>query len=254
MSFLRLTAYKTDIVIHFFTYPVVFASFFFFITGAFEGKLHQTGYTIPQLLTYYSVGWLLRMINHHGADIAIGQSILTGDIVNILVKPVHHHHYRMAEAAGKAFGRIIFYSLPAFFLLSIFVKRFILVWDATLLKFLVLSLIGFFISFEIQYIIGCAAFFFTVNHQIIWITDMTIRLMSGLIIPLSLFPDFVNRLLTLLPFQMIYYIPIQMWIGKIDAAGFSHALVTALTWLIILHLTGRWVCASGLKRLAIFGG
>ena len=254
MSFLRFTAYKADIIIHFLTYPIVFVAFFFFISGVFSGRLGQTGYTVSQLLAYYSVGWMLRMINHHGADISIGQSILTGDIASLLVKPVDHHYYSLAEALGKAFGRILLYSLPAFLILSFFVKQFAFVWNAGLIRFLALSLVGFFISFEVQYLIGCAAFFFTVNHQIVWITDMTIRLISGLVIPLSFFPHSVSRLLELLPFQYIYYIPIQAWIGKVDAHGFNMFFLTGLAWLAVLYLLGRGICLLGLKRFTVFGG
>lgn len=254
MSFLRFAAYKADIVIHFFTYPVAFIAFFFFVTGAFSQGLGQTGYTVPQLLTYYSVAWMLRMINHHGADISIGQSILSGNIAGLLVKPIDHHHYRAAEVGGKIFGRIIFYSFPALILLLFFVKRFLFAWDMDFARFIVLAIVGCLINFEIQYIIGCTAFFITVNHQVVWVTDMVIRLISGLIIPLSLFPSVLKTLLALLPFQSIYYLPIQAWIGKLDAPGFNIALATGLVWLAILYLFGKWVCSMGLRRFTIYGG
>ncbi|MDP8217844.1 MAG: ABC-2 family transporter protein [Candidatus Theseobacter exili] len=254
MSLMRFAAYKADLVIHFFTYPVVFIAQFCFITAMFTQGLGQTGYTVSQLLTYYSMGWLLRMINHLGMDVSVSQTILSGSIANLLIKPVNHHHYVLSEALGKAAGRMLFYCTPAFLLLCLCVKKFEINLDINTLWFIVFAITGFMICFELQYFIGCTAFFITVNFQIAWILDMIIRLVSGLVVPISLFPKVMASLLEYLPFQYIYYVPIQIWLGKVPAEKMLSCLFVGFCWLFLLYFVNVLIRNAGLKKLAISGG
>ena len=254
MSFREFTAYKVDVVIQFLTYPVVFLASYFFLAGTHSEGLGHTGFSQAQLLTYYSMGWLLRMINHHGADMFMSGTILSGDISSDLIKPLDYHAALLARSAGKVAARVMYYALPAFVLLTLVVKQFLIPLDATLPAFLVFTLLGLLVAFEVQYLVGCLAFYITINFQIAWIVDMFVRLASGLIVPLSLLPAWIKGGLEGLPFPYIYFVPIQVWLGKIETSQYLPLLGKGLLWLLVLHGLNRMLFRHARRHIAVFGG
>ena len=57
------------------------------------------------------------------------------------------------------------------------------------LVFCLAAATGFLILFELQMFIGALSFFTTLNFQMSWTLDMLMRLLAGLVVPLSLLPE-----------------------------------------------------------------
>ena len=75
MSAREFSAYPGDVLTEFFTYPVVFLSYYFFLRAASAGWPDGTLPPVPELAAYYALGWLMRMVFHQQTDLAAGSKM-----------------------------------------------------------------------------------------------------------------------------------------------------------------------------------
>lgn len=252
-SFLEFLAYRGDVVLEFFTYPLAFLGYFFFIRALAQVGKGPVEYTLPQLMTYYSLGLLLRMILNQGLDVAMSGKVASGDIMHELLKPLDFHVSMLTRFVGKGLARLLFYSMPALGLLTLCFGNVLQGQGGAFLWFLLFFAIGFWISFELQFLIGSLAFYITMNYQISWTLDMVIRLVSGLIIPLNLFPEAIARGLGYLPFQYLYFIPIQTFLAGAHPGELFGRFLGGALWGGALLFLNRLILARALRQLTIFG-
>ena len=64
-------------------------------------------------------------------------------------------------------------------------------------------------------------------------------------LPLSLFPEWAERLLSLLPFQYLFYFPVMTLMGAVSPGEWARGLLVALAWCAVIGLAGRAVWRRG---------
>lgn len=77
---------------------------------------------------------------------------------------------------------------------------------------------------------------------------------SGMLLPLPLFPDWMQPLLAILPFSGIYDAPFRVYMGHIPLSRLGLALAHQLGWTLVLILLGRGLLARATHRLVVQGG
>lgn len=250
---LEFLAYRTNLVVEFLSYPMAFLGYFFFIQGLFLSGHGPQQYPLPQLLTYFALGWLLRMVFNQGMDLTMSSLIATGQIAQELVRPLDLHLMMMSRFTGLGVGRLVFYALPGLVLLTFLFGPWFVWRPRTLPVFLLFLGVAFWLSFELQFLIGLLAFFLTINYQISWTLDMLIRLASGLIIPLDLYPALVSRFLDILPFKYLYFIPLQVYLGGPCNGDLFFALLGGVAWATTLWGLNHLILYRALRQMAILG-
>lgn len=81
-----------------------------------------------------------------------------------------------------------------------------------------------------------------------------LRLLSGSIIPLWFFPDWLRGILNLLPFVYIYQLPLDIYIGKYEKDMLWLRLLTQGGWVLLLFLLFFSLQRKILKRVMVQGG
>lgn len=79
-------------------------------------------------------------------------------------------------------------------------------------------------------------------------------LMSGLILPLPLWPTTLQPLIAALPFRAIFDTPVRIWSGDLAGGAALIAVGHQLAWLALLVVVGRLVARRGLRRVVVQGG
>jgi len=80
------------------------------------------------------------------------------------------------------------------------------------------------------------------------------NLFSGVILPISFFPEWAQSLSRILPFEYSLYLPVRIYLGKLEGGSLLDALATQLIWVVGLGLLCRLVFALGTRRLVVHGG
>jgi ABC-2 type transport system permease protein len=77
---------------------------------------------------------------------------------------------------------------------------------------------------------------------------------SGQAVPLPLFPDWLQSVVSALPFRGLIDIPFRLYLGHIPAAEAPPLLAFQLAWSGVLILLGRAMMAHGRRVLVAQGG
>lgn len=81
-----------------------------------------------------------------------------------------------------------------------------------------------------------------------------ITLCSGMLVPLSIFPDWAQPILRMLPFAGLMDFPCSFYTGIIPLSAAWNVLGRQWLWIIVLVWFGKWRLAKGLRRTVIQGG
>ena len=81
-----------------------------------------------------------------------------------------------------------------------------------------------------------------------------VSLLSGQLVPLALYPDWLQPTLRFLPFAGMVEGPFSLYLGTVPPSGVAGVLAHQLLWTLFFVLVGRTLLARGLKRLVVQGG
>jgi ABC-2 type transport system permease protein len=114
------------------------------------------------------------------------------------------------------------------------------------------------LSILLSFLIGCllavTAFWTLELRGFNWLAGLLITFLSGGYVPLWLLPPFFQSLSNFLPFQSLLYLPLAIYIGKIEGPAVWPALGQQVLWLAILSLAlaGYWKITE--RKIVVQGG
>jgi ABC-2 type transport system permease protein len=246
-------AYKTEFVMSLIGSVIQLLVLWFLWNAIFKayGAEVLKGFTLPMMITYISISTILSFYNKSMTEYSIEEDVKTGFLSVILTKPVNYPIYYLFREIGRISFFLITRGLPiiliSFLLLNIS-------YPLSPLFFLSMFL-GFFINFFIVFLTGLWSFW---NSGSIWgirYTRIVVsEMLSGAIIPLYLFPQWLGQLSYVLPFQAIYSIPLLIYIGKTTGFDILNALLVQLFWIAFLGVLVFVAWKKAEKKTTIQGG
>jgi ABC-2 type transport system permease protein len=81
-----------------------------------------------------------------------------------------------------------------------------------------------------------------------------VTFLSGMIIPLPLFPEWAQPIVQALPFAGLVDLPFRVFTGHIPPEAVVSVLQHQILWTIALVLFGRWLLSQGMRRVVVQGG
>lgn len=226
----------------------------YILLALFEQREVIGGYDAMATLTYVWLGQALFMTVFvwGWADLAL--RIRTGDIATDLVRPVAPLRAAFAFDMGRAGYHLIFRGIPPFLAGAAVFRLAIppepLVWVA----FLVSVALAVAASFAFRVLYNLAAFWLLDHRGPSTLGAVLVNLFSGLLIPISFFPDWLAALARATPFPSMVQIPIDIFIGATSGPAILAALGTQLAWAIALVVVAQYVFSLGVRRLVVQGG
>jgi len=95
----------------------------------------------------------------------------------------------------------------------------------------------------------------TLDHRgVMAMLNLLMMFLAGNILPLTLFPDSWQKIITLLPYAQLLDTPIRIYTGQYALERAPQALLIQLVWITLLVALGEWLWARHQKRLIIQGG
>jgi ABC-2 type transport system permease protein len=243
-------------------------SFFFTLTGnllymtliyflwksIYAGSKTIRGMTFNQTFIYLAVAGSLFILFTSGTDWMISNRIIDGSLIMDLLKPVDFQFLTLARTAGFSIFNLCVITVPS--LLVLFLGfRADMKTGIGLLFFPVGILLSFLISFAIDFSIGLTSFYTESLWGISTTKTVITSLLSGALIPLPFFPQAVQNILRLLPFQAIYNIPLSMVTSpNLGVLNYGRALAVQVFWVVALFAFCRWFYRRAFKVLTVSGG
>ena len=113
---------------------------------------------------------------------------------------------------------------------------------------------SFFLMGAINFLIGTCAIRLKSILALIRAKYWLIELLSGVLIPISFFPEWARDVMAWLPFQHIAFTPLELYLGKLDPPRAALALGTQWFWVLVLAGLGHLWWHRSARKITIHGG
>ena len=84
--------------------------------------------------------------------------------------------------------------------------------------------------------------------------NLLMMTLSGNILPLTLFPDSWQKVITLLPYAQLLDAPIRLYTGNVPVGEAWRILLIQAVWIVVLIALGVWLWNRHQKRIVLQGG
>lgn len=184
----------------------------------------------------------------------IASGIRNGNVSLDLLRPTDFQLLRLSETFGSFLMETAFVSLPAYALaLLVFGINPPASVEAAI-GFTVSLLSAFLLAFSLDFVIGVLAFWTYNVWGLGYAKIALVDILAGTLIPLSLFPDWLQGIALALPFQGIAYTPLSIYVGTLTGPDIWSAIGVQLAWGVGLALLTRLLWLKARRRLTIQGG
>lgn len=204
-------------------------------------------------LRYIIVATIVSTIMECNVIEKVNAQIQSGNIATELIRPIGIKRMMFARHLGDTVVKILCYQLPLIVLVNVFVSLPLLC--VRQLGFGILSvLIAYLIQFFYALIIGLLAFWLIVTWPINMFLGAIHKLLSGVWIPVAMFPKTLCGISELLPFRAIYAIPVSILTGSMTVMEIWQSIGVQVLWLVTLCILAQIVWYMGRNKLLVQGG
>jgi|SRR3989344_1433608 len=210
---------------------------------------------ISYLVTYYLLVFTITRLTSFYFEKNIQDEIRQGTFSRYLLKPLTVQKYLFWQnLGGKAFN-ILFLLFPILLLVSSLFSEYILFpQPVNFFLFLISLIIAYFIQFSLSLLVACSSFFieqaFAVNH-LHWMLDVVV---GGYMLPLTFYPQLLQKLFHFLPFPYLYYLPASIFTGRLPLSSVLSQIFISVIWAISLYFLSLFVWRVGIKKYSSVGG
>ena len=254
IGFLNMLAYRARYYVGVLTYLFNVAVYYFIWRAVFSHSAAVVGLSLPEMITYVAVGWTIRSFYFNEIDRDLAAQVQEGRLAMNLIRPVNFQTVMIADAAGQSAFRAVLFTLPIGIVIGlVFPVRPPASLPAAAL-FLVSAALSFFLVAAINFLVGLIAIRTKSILGILRAKYLILELLSGLLIPTTLFPEPFRSALFASPFPHINYTPAALYLGKLDGAAAARMLALQAAWTVALLAAGQFAWRRSRARITIQGG
>ena len=209
--------------------------------------------TLEQVTAYVWLSQAFLLLLPFRADPQIAETIRSGNVASELVRPVGLYGIWLSRAVANRTAPVLLRCLPQLAIATAFGW---IRWDNPAgIAACALSLVGALaISATLSVLFDITVFWTLSGQGINSILSAAMFVLSGMIVPLPLFPAWLQDVLAWLPFRGLIDIPFRLFTGDLPALHVWPLLAQQLAWALALAGLGRLVLAAGLRRVVVQGG
>lgn len=187
----------------------------------------------------------------------VSEDVVKGNVAMNLIKPIDYRMSIIFMCLGNMVYRFI---APGIFvwigveLYKVFGLAMEPVSIQTVLAYLLSCIMSFLIYVLFDFCFGMIAFFTTYIFGMMMAMDALLSFLTGQLIPISLFPEVIQKVFDFLPFSSMVYTPVMIYLGKYTGEALAFELGKQFFWVVFLYVLGSVIWKQVTKRLVVLGG
>jgi ABC-2 type transport system permease protein len=208
----------------------------------------------PEVLSYIWLGQAMLMLLPMWADGDVRDMVRNGTVAYELVKPLDLYTLWFSRSIANRAAPTLLRAIPMMAIAGLFLG---LQRPATPLAgaaCMASTLSALLLSCAISTFVQITTLWTVSGRGITDLIGPCIWIFSGIMLPLPLFPNWMQTLIGLLPFRGLMDIPFRIYTGHIPVTDCAGAIGTQLVWTAILIFAGRLLLSAGTRKLVIQGG
>ena len=190
-------------------------------------------------------------------DKEIIKLIKTGNIAYELCRPQDLYFMWASKILGERLSSVALRFLPVIIFALILPSPFNLNLTITLPRFLLFIVIMILstILMTVLILLYHVICLITLDEKgVVNIFMIISDVLSGLVIPVPFFPDYLKNISNILPFRYITDFPFRFYVGNISYNEAFTGIIIQIIWILILVILGRFITKKALKKAVIQGG
>jgi ABC-2 type transport system permease protein len=254
IGFLNMLAFRARYYVGVLTYLFNVSVYYFIWRAVFHTGHAVAGLSLDDMVTYVAVGWAIRSFYFNEIDREMGTQVQEGKLAMNLIRPVDFQTVMIADAAGQSAFRAVLFTLPISVVLALIFPVRPPASVAAGLLFSWSAIVAFFLVAAINFLVGLIAIRSKSILGILRAKYLLLELVSGLLIPTTLFPEPLRTILLASPFPHINFTPAALYLGKATGLEAARLLGLQAGWTVLLLWLGHWAWKRSQKRITIQGG
>ena len=255
IGFLNMLAFRARYYVGVLTYLFNVAVYYFIWRAVFRsGGASVAGLTLEDMVTYVAVGWAIRSFYFNEIDRELGTQVQEGKLAMNLIRPVDFQTVMVADAAGQSAFRAVLFTVPISVVLALVFPLKPPASPLAAVLFLFSAVTSFFLVAAINFLVGLLAIRSKSILGILRAKYLLLELLSGLLIPTTLFPEPLRSILLASPFPHINFTPAALYLGKARGLDAVKLLALQVGWTVALAVAGQWAWRASRRRITIQGG
>lgn len=228
------------------------ASIMFAAIASAGGELN--GYTIAQAATYVWLGQaLLAPIEAFGTR-EVSQRVHQGDVAIDLLRPTSFLGLHYAQKLGRSGFLLLGRGIPPLVVGALVTG---LALPESPLSYLLGAfslLLAITVAFLADMMVNLAAFWLLETRGLTIVYNAVMNLLSGFLIPILWFPDWLLTIARATPFPSMIQTPIDTLSGRVPPLEALPLVATQAGWLIVLALMAHLMLRAGVRSVEVQGG
>jgi ABC-2 type transport system permease protein len=218
--------------------------------------------TLAQAITYIWLGQAFLGLLPWNVDTEIAAMMRSGNVAFERLRPVDTYFYWFARAlAWRAAGTLL-RSIPLLVTTLVLLPP-VGLGDWSLRPPPSLEALALFALSMLAVLLLSSAITTLLNISVIWtvsgqginaISNSLVVILSGMVIPLPLFPDWAQAFLFVQPLAGLVDIPYRIYFANLSGAAALGGIVLQILWTLLLIGLGRLLMARTMRRVQVQGG
>lgn len=254
IGFLNMLAYRARYYVGVLTYLFNVAVYYFIWRAVFRHSETVVGLTLAEMITYVAVGWTIRSFYFNEIDRDIAAQVGEGRLAMNLIRPVDFQTVMISDAAGQSAFRAVLFTLPIGIVVALLFPVRPPASALAAALFLLSAALSFFLVAALNFLVGLIAIRTKSILGILRAKYLVLELLSGLLIPTTLFPEPFRSVLFASPFPHINYTPAALYLGKASGLEAARLLALQTAWTLALLVLGQLAWRRSRDRITIQGG
>jgi ABC-2 type transport system permease protein len=181
-------------------------------------------------------------------------TVYSGEIAADLLKPMDYFLHWLGRDLGRAAAAFLTRGVTIMLAYQVAIG---IVYPDSPLQWFHLGIaivLSWLLSFSWRFIVNLPAFWIPNAMGIGRFFFLTSLFLSGFMMPLRFFPDWVVKLAYLTPFPHTVNTIVEVYLGLLSPTDLALAFAAQVAWIIGLVILGQLILGRGMRRLVILGG
>jgi ABC-2 type transport system permease protein len=224
------------------------------LDGFYRSTTAPQPMSYPEVVTYIWLGQAMILLVITTVDLDIRAMIRSGTVVYELLRPLDLYRLWYCRALAARVAPLLLRMVPIFIIAGLLFGLRAPASPVCGALWLLSTAAAMLLGAGIATLMTISMLWTISGDGINRVLAAALFICSGMIVPLPLFPDWLQPLLNALPFRGVADTPFRIYMGHIPPEQAVVAIAHQLVWIAAFVLVGRWVLSRGVGRLVIQGG
>lgn len=245
--------YRFDLLLYIFNFIVEITVYIFIWLAIYNNGNQIQGMTFEQITTYYILVVSLSPIINWGVNEIMGNAIREGEILKELLNPISYFNYYFGIRIGELIESTIV-GVLTFGICSILFGVLLPNGILNFLFFIIIVFLAVIVVYFFELLIGMTAFYTNSIWGVEIFKRAVLSIFSGMIAPITLFPEFLQKIADFLPFKDCIYTPINIYFGELTNIEILQVIMKQCIWIGVLYIIAKIIFNKAIKNITVNGG